>query len=685
MAADKKFLGLGFSFKATDKGLEKKLVNVHKHLGGISSKLKDIGGAGKKASKGLGGVGEKIGKPGASAGLGGMKGPSGPKQWAGVSDEKSTTGQAKKTTAPKNIGTKSFQKLYKVIQEGGKRADDVAGTFGALGKVIKPQLMEHLIANMRDLNVSFDENGKLTEDSRNRIISNASTFVKSNNAIMAGWKKASKVFEGVRNYFNDIGNSAKNFLSTVGIDFSKIIPPQLTAALGVVGSVLKPIKDLPKMLMGKIEKNQRDKMINSLNNLLKMNEESFEKQKDMNISLGKGGKKTNVISLLKKIFEISGEEEEKKGILGTIMGWLAAGLAALGTGLLKIPGVSALSGMFKNLGSGIMKVTKSLGGRFLNVFKGIGPRLLSIINAIKTPFVNAFEFLWNPIRMLGQRLLTFSGGIGTAIAAIAVFGTAIAGFVTGVWSTVTGGFKWLGTSIMDLAGSIGRFFGALNNWVSAFVSQSPMLKSAIDSITSVFGSVGTGIKTSIDFVTNAFMTFGNGILTVFKMIFEGWKNIGGLVGNAVGGAADWLGDKVKGFGSMFDSAADKLNKSAEKMKPKAGVPPKLQQQTKTPGGIIAGGEKGKVAPVIPIGTEKEKQARLKKVPEKDVTKKQLAATEQTAMSNMLILDQLQQLNQNLSKGGGNQKVVIGADANRMGITMDKRSRAQAERSGKEIT
>ena len=58
-------------------------------------------------------------------------------------------------------------------------------------------------------------------------------------------------------YAKSVGGEMKNFLSTLGLDLQRIIPPQVTAAFGVLGAALSPLKKLGMGLFGGKDKDTK--------------------------------------------------------------------------------------------------------------------------------------------------------------------------------------------------------------------------------------------------------------------------------------------------------------------------------------------------------------------------------------------------------------------------------------------
>jgi len=128
-----------------------------------------------------------------------------------------------------------------------------------------------------------------------------------------------------------------------------------------------------------------------------------------------------------------------------------------------------------------------------------------------------------------ESLLTKIPGISTVISEIAVFGSAITGFVSGImatmdeWKNFFSGIFEFGKSLINLGGRL----------ISGLEEAIPILKPIIE-----------GLKEFAKFIFEL-------PVKLIKLIFEGFKNIGGWIGVGAGK----LGDLFKAGASFLDTVA----------------------------------------------------------------------------------------------------------------------------------
>jgi hypothetical protein len=331
---DKRFLGLGFTFAATDKGLEKKLTTVSKTLSQISETIDEINAGSAKMSGSL----SRIRTPKAASSV-----KSSARRSVQVSPKKDDCcerllGFLKKnwrsgTRAPMREALKSEPRRSRVMVDDGERK--LSADFGKLEprflkntrafmKNLKqstdPKLYDSFIAKLQDVRVTFTKtkNGFIeftdeTQEQLTKILAQYIQMAPLAEVTGINLKKATVALKAFGSYLSDVGSSVKELAESVGFNISKMIPPQFYAALGVVKSVISgPIK-LIKLLADK-------------------SREKFDKKirLEMLKSLGKGTTSKNVNKLLEKIAgELEGNKKEKGSILSPILAGLGIVAAAL--------------------------------------------------------------------------------------------------------------------------------------------------------------------------------------------------------------------------------------------------------------------------------------------------------------------------------------------------------------------
>jgi hypothetical protein len=404
---NKRFLGLGFSFAATDRGLEKKLVGIASALRDISGSLNGIGTAGTKAGKSMGG----------------MKAPRVSRGTQTGTNAKAPSAQAQ----PKAQGTRYA--IFEDITSGFEKVSgETRAIFKNMEEALGPKASKEMFKNMRGFRVEINQLGNISDYSKMRLKRNTEEFIKSIDHLEEFKKKfgiVQKVLTVFKNWMTDIGNSAGRFLHSIGVDLGSMIPEQFKAAFGLFESVvLSPIRKgvssafsgISGLFMKKKQKESQDAIMSKW--------------------MGKSpGAKHNVLSYLKDISESSGGSKSKeggdgkKGFFGAIKSFLSGALGVL---------LSPFSGAIK-------LITTSLG--FVGSLFDI---LMSPIKSI-TARLGFFGEVFLPLVVIGTALYgAFKGVMDTL----------------GEWGTFFGGIFDMGKSLLGLTG---RFLESIP-WLDQLVT-----------------------------------------------------------------------------------------------------------------------------------------------------------------------------------------------------------------------
>lgn len=361
--ADKKFLGLGFTFAAKDKGLEKKLINVEKRLKGISAAMGGV-------SRGGGGAG----------GIGGLSG-----------SRSSST--ARKSGAKKHASsiTGSIGKLFdtgKINEKTKLMLSSVVDAFDVGGKDLKMSVDK----TVGEMIVGITDKGDVASDSLKRLRKNLVVMAKgmdTTSGRVGKWYKKFKKnwIDPIGKWLGDVKGSASEFLSTIGIDFSRMIPPQATAAFKLFrDAVVTPLIKAPKALLSRFfEKGksaQQRKLIEKISKLMDINE-------DFSVKIGTPTKKKTVIGRLSEMLKLMKEGGKKKGGPGLLGG---LGKFAIGALLLKaLTGktflghiASGIAGFVKHIFSKKFLMQALKMGKIAGAFAAAAGSIFNVIDMFQT-------------------------------------------------------------------------------------------------------------------------------------------------------------------------------------------------------------------------------------------------------------------------------------------------------------
>lgn len=517
--ADKRFLGLGFTFAATDKGLEKKLESVHSHLRGISSSLQAINQSGPAASKSFTGMFKA--QP--------RKAGSGTSQ----SQPKSSTIKGiPRTTLPGSrqpqAQSGSFDKtdamsIKKALSETGALSKASQSFVTDIVKVLSGKgMVSSAIEDFLKVKIDVQRKDKrLTKESRINLLRQASTFAVASDDISATIKKIATAFSGVSEYLGDVKRSTADFLRTIGFDLDRLIPDELKAAGRLVGSIFKPILSIPKMIFGQAKKTMADKLQADANarlmqiaNAQLLGNELLQR---MSAQMGGSGSATENLFSAAQTTAVNTRPDGKKsggGILGKLLG-----------------GLGSLGGMFSGLAA--MATRLPIIGPLLS---GLG----AAASALMSPFKMIGGFLARSAPLFGNlaRYLAMSGAEVLAWAAIiAVAGTAVAGFMTGLYNARDGVMNFA-AGAWDLAKSFGGF-------IKAAVSGIPILEQLV-----------SGFEMMAKFIID----IPGYIMKGLSGVFDVSKSLGESTGRFLG----VIGDSLKKFSAVVDKKTESMNASDQR-------------------------------------------------------------------------------------------------------------------------
>jgi len=240
MAQNKRFLGLGFTFNATDKGLEKKLTNVRNLFRDIN---KLSGGAAQNTSK--------------------MKfsGPKGTKYSGGLSGSSSVSSGSKQRKSS-GISTPSSD------DDNFKKLSQIGAMYTkALGKDVGA-------AYAKEAGILIDKGikrGRSVADITEQLKRNAEDFSKAAIFLKKEFEAIQRISQYLKKWSSEVINKFEDFLGAVGVNLRDMIPKELTAAFGVMGALARPLKDfVTKSIKGasdQITKMYQEKLINNVDNV----------------------------------------------------------------------------------------------------------------------------------------------------------------------------------------------------------------------------------------------------------------------------------------------------------------------------------------------------------------------------------------------------------------------------------
>jgi hypothetical protein len=520
---NKRFLGLGFTFTATDKGLEKKLTSVSDLLTDIDKGLTKV----NKKFKGF----ESLLKNADVPKMDSAPSMGRPKQRARVVQEPRRSIQPARESrsvmpelSNRNIAMKSFSfeedlsNLHQLGEESSKWILNIKNSFADIGGDSKEFLQK---LSMEKL--SLNNIGELTIDSEQKIsdliLKQAKTITLSD-SIFSHLKKGIKgmgdalslIYAATKDYFSEVKDSFGELAGTLGIRLHDIIPPQFMAFGKLLKSVVAgPLKGLvkgAKNIFGRPSKEQKAKQLDLQKQL-----KGIKMFSNIDKKLGKNTKSESLYQKTSELVDLekSKQDENKKGVLGKIGDILKKllfspfTLLGIAAGLLG-KGFSALFSPIKTLGK---------------LWKWAGEGL--------------FDF--------AKTIFRIGKGFGEVIAEIAVFGAAIYGFVKGILNTKE---EWASffTGIGDLAKSVWGLIKGIWNASDSVVGSFLALHPALDAVVQTLKDFG---KFFLDLP-----------MMLLKTIAKGFENISGWLGIGAG----MLGKTMTAASKTVDSVTASISAPA---------------------------------------------------------------------------------------------------------------------------
>ncbi len=396
----KRFLGLGFTFSATDRGLEKKLKSVHNQLRGISTSLGSIKQNGTSAQKALRNVG--TGKAPRQQQQGGRRPSVQTRKQPGAPVSQGPAPQPNPVQPPNTNSKLKRRLLEKELFEVGKRVHSKVFDYNS-------DRTKEFLNKIQDLPVQLNQSGKIALSDYKRLVKLAGLYQKQAKLVEKSVKRAQILLfftEDIPNWLRKIKGSFFGFLDTLGLRLDNIIPEPFKALFVLV----KDVMSLPMRMMSKLV--GLDKLTDKIKDFFF----GASEQKQVKIAIDDlkneiGGTQTGSSnSLLKKILEaVSGQktpQKESSGFMAGILGFLK-------------PKLGAIVGLFSSLLGGIVG-----SGTFGKIVKGF----ISLANS--------------PIGVIAFKLLKFAGALTIGITAVTTFwevfsekGFSLASVFEALWKT----------------------------------------------------------------------------------------------------------------------------------------------------------------------------------------------------------------------------------------------------------
>lgn len=366
--ADKKFLGLGFTFSAKDGGLEKKLKNINKAMQAISKTMDDMG----EREVGIGAVTRRA-KPKA-------KGVA-PRKRIGIKPPK----EEKKKQKKEDLISGRFKNVSKGFSDESKKFMD------ALGDGFRKVDLKNFQQMINDTTIEIDKNGNITKQSKEKLIDMAHRVNEAASAFdsLSFWvKKSQAVFEFLSETVKDIGHNLSATMEAFGLDLSSIIPKEFKALFGLAKSLITPLfvgpMKLAKAFIGTVFGGKKDSKESQLESL---RTDQTKTGKTIEKTIGKPKKGKTAIDWLYEIATTIGKKGDDKD---TGIGWkLALGglglLAGITAGLIsqfkKLFFVEKIAGAFAKLWEAMKEFTivKKIAG----FFSEIGVAVVKVIEWLK--------------------------------------------------------------------------------------------------------------------------------------------------------------------------------------------------------------------------------------------------------------------------------------------------------------
>lgn len=517
MALSKRFLGLGFTFSATDKGLEKKLKSVQSSLEGIDTALKSINSSGSSATSSIGQF-SKSQKTGRVINF----------------RPKTVADDLKKQSKPMFGGQDKSPAKVEDVQ--GKRTEEF---FRAVGKKVfksSSDMFATFMDNIKDIRVNLDQNGDILAKDKLRLLSIAKVLEKTrkkDESLLFRTQLTVFFKDTIPRYIKDVGNSVENFFRSVGLDVRALVPEQIKALAQVVNQALvKPLLGVGKKLLD----------LTGIPNLLKgmfgtpdeKNRIAMQKElKSLQQMVGGTGQKSTN-SLLKKILGEMQAEDKSGGFLKYL---IAAGALLAGIVIGFAEKVKAVATGFKTM---------------LMSFKAVR----KVVDALKLTYAKSIEGV---AKFIGDLTVVkkFRSAMDLASSKLAIFKDGIGKIITSVQAKFA--------ELKAIASMIGNTFKAV---ITESKTLAPVIK-FVKGIFSEYSGVASRVGEALSFVSGKFASLGKLIMEAGPKIAAGFIKLvdnpfvlGFLkIGKAIGSKLFvplMLLDIFQGFSKAFEEESNKF-------------------------------------------------------------------------------------------------------------------------------
>jgi hypothetical protein len=404
--ANKRFLGLGFTFAATDKGLEKKLKGIKNTLQDIEESLSSISSSSNKAGQALGKM--NVTSSSSSSSGGGQKSSRSGRHSAADVQARYERMFSKSTSGLFDTVSDLFEKMNKESQGSLKSLKE------SMESVFDKDNLRTWEKNLNGMRIALDNTGQISARSMKNILEMTKGWAETNDQMshfLKNFNSFRKGLEIFRKYLSEVRGALGDFFDSIGVDFSKIIPSQFKAMFKVVDvAVLKPLKSifssLAESIFGKMQKSYQEKLTEKL-------------LKTIGTKLGSN---TTIQALLQSMLKAmeANKPEERKGFWKSLFGPILKVLS-----LVLIP-FALLAGAIKGF-----KATSE----FLRVGK-----LFSWLEKPLKPVVKLFEALGKKLGWLSKTITWVGEHLGA-------------------FSKFLEGAKFLGVFF-----KVGKFFGKWIAW-----------------------------------------------------------------------------------------------------------------------------------------------------------------------------------------------------------------------------
>lgn len=511
---NKRFLGLGFTFSAEDKGLEKKLVRIAALFDRINISAKSVG------SISIGSVSSPSSRP--------SMGREKPAAFAGLQRKQTGAQEASKGTKrdTASSGLDAISQLHKLSLQ----------YTDALGKSIGP-------AYKKDANRIISEGikkGRSVDAIIRDLTGNAEQMSKTASMLGPQFQALKRVFGYISGWVKSVGSAVDNFLGSLGVHLRDIFPKEFIAAAGLFKALVRPIGDFAKSIgtaiFGKGNKREQDRVAKRVD--------------AVTAALGDDKSLPSIQKILNRIAEEDNKKDGKSNFMDKLKGWLSnlpyigPVIAALIGGLSKLKGVIAsagefLWGQFKSIGLKLFEVAKDIPGYTKKLFGS----LKDIGKWIMDSFSEAFSFLKNlsieNIFAGFEEALSGAAEVFTSVleffAELVIPLTALAGAAWGFISQLEN----IGKSIWGFAESFGGLISALGGYLYTWFQTAT-------------GPVADFIKS---YIVPAFQLLGDAL----KMVFKVFESFGSSFGQLISSSFDLAS-------ALTDNATRDINAANKQMK-----------------------------------------------------------------------------------------------------------------------